>query len=40
MREIVELKDRIRELEEQNEANHELIAGLKIQLEQVTNRLF
>ena len=37
MREIVELKDRIRELEEQNEANQELIGSLRQQLEEVWN---
>ena len=37
MREIVELKQRIQELEEQNSANLELIGGLRQQLEQVTS---
>ena len=38
MREIVELKDRVRELEEQNMANLELLGALRTQMEAV--RLF
>lgn len=38
MREIVELKDRVRELEEQNMANLELLGALRTQMEEV--RLF
>ena len=37
MREIVELKDRIRELEEQNVANLELLGGVRTQMEEVVN---
>ena len=37
MREIVELKQRIQELEEQNSANLELLSGLRVQLEMVSS---
>ena len=37
MREIVELKDRIRELEEQNVANLELLGAIRTQMEEVIN---
>ena len=39
MREIVELKDKIRELESQRDADRELMAGLRLRLEQMDTEL-
>ena len=39
MREIVELKDKIRELESQRDADRELMAGLRLRLDQMDTEL-
>ena len=39
MREIVELKEKIAELEAQREADHELMAGLRERLQQMDSEL-